>query len=168
MTVFLPLRSIMPGPGNNVGVDGGLGSGVSEILPNTIGSDSLGTALAQAKNISLTTAQLESMFTTPIVVLPAVTGKSYAIDYCIFRYTSGGTAFTSGGTISIAYVGGATALNTVAASVINSTSSSDTVVFPGASNVTATNGAGIQITNATGVFATGNGSVNLLFSYTLV
>jgi hypothetical protein len=143
-------------------------------LPNSGGSFAVHTAdvsqtLVQHVAVTLTTAQILTLNATPIVLLPAPgAGMSNIIDYGLFRYISGGTAFASGGTITIGYVSGAAVVNTIANTVINSTSSSDTVLVTSASNITALQNTAIQITNATGAFTTGNGSVTINLWYSII
>lgn len=162
-------RTVVPGLSQNVAVDGGGLSGTSEIAPQSITTGAMHPTTLQVSQVVLTAAQIDTMFTTPIVLVPAQgANTSILVDYAMFRYTSGGTAFTGGGVITIGYAGGAAAVNTVAAATINTTTSSDTILVTGAANVTAKSNAAIQITNATGVFATGNGTVTIYIYYSVL
>jgi hypothetical protein len=120
--------------------------------------------------VTLTAAQIISMFTTPIALLPTLptlpAGQTYAIDCVTFIMNAGATAFTGGGAVSVQYSGGAAVVNTLAAAVVTSASSSATVRQ--GIDATATAGAAITITNATAAFATGNGTLLIDISYRVV
>ena len=133
-----------------------------------IGANDLALNTLQRTQVTLTTAQIDGMFATPVVLVPSPgAGHSIQVDYVFFRYVSGGTAFASGGVITVGYVGGAAVVNTVAAAVINTITSSDNVLVTGAANVAATQNAGLQINNATGAFTTGNGTITVVVYYSI-
>jgi hypothetical protein len=112
--------------------------------------------LIQQTTVTLTAAQVDSMFTTPIVLVPAPgAGLSIMVDYATIKYVNNGTAFAGGGTISLQYQGGAAVTATAPAATI--TGATNTVIVPTTGIVTATQNAAITITNATAVF-TGGGS----------
>ncbi len=153
------LRDILPGPGNNIGVDGGMFSGVPETQQS----------FQQCLAVTLTSAQITTMFTTPVTLLRAPGADvGYIIDYIVFKYNFGGTAYTSGGVVSIQYNGGAAVANTIPAATVTAGASSSTVVVTGASNIVVTQNAALTITNATGAFATGNGTAQVLLWYSIV
>ena len=143
-------------------------SGLGTVLG--VGSQDTQDAMGQYFQYTLTAAQILSMFATPIVILPATiagTGRTICVDYVLMRYTSGGTAFAGGGAISVGYVGGSAVATTLAASVINSTTSSDTILGNLAANLTALQNTGIQITNGTAAFTTGNGTLQVQLHYSV-
>jgi hypothetical protein len=125
-----------------------------------------------AKSFQLTNAQLESMFTTPITVVPAgLSNVAYLPVDVVFQMNPGTTAFTGGGTVNFVYHGGSVpaAGGTIAASVVNATANSAKTFTRMGSNATTsvalTAGAGIDITNSTEVFATGNGTAAVTVYY---
>ena len=88
--------------------------------------------------------------------------------------TATSTAFTGGGAVNIQYgntgSGGGTAIgNTLAASVITTTTpgTTQTLVPMGSSNITLTSGIGLFITNATAVFAAGTGTATVDIWYSV-
>ena len=165
------LRAALPGAGFSFGVDGGDVSGVSEIIPGSIEESALSADTLNFANFQLTSANILGMNATPVVLLPAPgAGKSIVVDYIMFRMIATATAYASGGVVTIGYVGGAAVCNTFAASIINTAGPAtvDTILVVGTTNITCTQNAGIQITNATGAFTTGTGTANVFIWYTTV
>jgi hypothetical protein len=124
--------------------------------------------------VVLTAAQLEAMYTTPVSILPAP-GAGYAliVDHVTLAIIAGGTAFTGGGAISFVYHGGSVPphAGSVPASALTGASGTTLSLLGPA---VATNGTtvpantGVDITNATQAFASGNGSAVVLIQYRVI
>jgi hypothetical protein len=165
------IRNTVPGAGFTFGIDGGAATGVSEIMPGSITTAAMSANLTQLQVFNLTTANILGMFATPVVLIPAPgAGKSIVVDYILFRMIATATSFASGGVVTIGYNGGAAVANTLAAAIINAAGPGtvDTLVVTGASNITATQNAAVQISNATGAFTTGTGNANIFIWYSIV
>jgi len=125
--------------------------------------------LAQHVAVTLPSAQIDTMYTTPVVLIPAPgAGMSIVVDQVLMRFTAGATQFTGGGALTVGYASGAACFTTLPAATITSASSSDTVLGSTAANITATQNAAIQVTNATAVFAAGNGTLTIHLWYQIV
>lgn len=179
------LRSLLPGPGNTAGVDGGAISGIAEVVAgslqatnfanNTIGSDQIAKNVLQYASVPLTSAQILAMFTTPVSLVAAGGANTILVPQrWMFTLIFNSVAYTSGGTVNIQYgntgSGGGTAIgNTLAANQVTSGTSLNNLVMLGSTNIVLTPGVnqGIFVTNATGVFATGNSTARIHLWYTL-
>ena len=120
--------------------------------------------------ITLTAAQIATLFATPLTIFPAPgPNKVLLIDDIVVQYKPGGTAFTGGGVITFQYHG--TAINphssNVAASTLNTLTASVNVLPVPTSNIVAPPNVGLDILNATGAFATGNGSIIITIYYAI-
>lgn len=120
------------------------------------------------KEVTLTAANLIAMYTTPIVVAPALgTEYAYNFDSAVLIYDSTATAFTAGGAISINYSGGAATSTTLAATFL--TGAGDKVwnmqKVEGTVGFTMPVNTALVITNATQAFATGTGVCRLQITY---
>lgn len=144
---------------------------LGRIMPGVGGTEHYGVfsndcdkGLIQHTSVTLSTTNVTGMFGTavPLIAAPGA-GHSIIVTNILFRTVPGATAFTGGGAITIQYHGGAALTNTIAAAVVTSASVSDTV--RDGLDVTATQNAAIEITNATAAFATGNGSEIVDISY---
>jgi hypothetical protein len=109
------------------------------------------------------------MFTTPIILIPAQTGVTYVLEGPIFfRYTFATAAYTGGGNIVIQYHIGPTAASVIVPALQLGAASTENIVnaLPNSTvNVVPTIGDQIEITNATGAFAGGGGTLRILFTY---
>jgi hypothetical protein len=130
-------------------------------------------AIREAR-VPLTAAQLEAMYATPVSILPAPgTGYAIVVEQVTLELIAGGSAFTAGGAISLVYHGGSTPVHagSVPAADLTGASGTSLVELGGA---VATNGTtipantGVDITNATQAFASGNGSVVVLIQYRII
>jgi hypothetical protein len=127
--------------------------------------------------LSLTAAQVNTMFTTPVELLPAPpAGSFYVVQQAILVNENGGTAWTSGGAITIGYgnanPGSPNALTgTIAATFLTSPTVKQILTLAGAQIASAAESTvdalGIFISNATGVFATGTGTLKVRLLFTL-
>lgn len=133
---------------------------------------------ASDTTITLTAAQVNTMFTTPVALLPAPgAGSFYIVQQAIFVNENGGTAWTSGGAITIGYSnanpGSPNALSgTIAATFLTTPTVKQILTLAGVQTASAAESTldnlGIFISNATGVFATGTGTLKVRLLYTLV
>ncbi len=128
--------------------------------------------------VTLTAAQVNTMFTTPVELIPAPAAGSFiVVQQAILVNENGGTAWTSGGAITIGYSnanpGNPNALTgTIAATFLTSPTAKQIITLAGAQIATAlestVDALGIFISNATGVFATGTGVLKIRLLYTVV
>lgn len=128
--------------------------------------------------VSLTAAQVNTMFTTPVELLPAPPAGSFnLVSQAILVNENGGTAWTSGGAITIGYSnanpGSPNALTgTIAATFLTTPTVKQIITLAGAQIASAAESTvdalGIFISNATGVFATGTGVLKVRLIYTVV
>jgi len=130
------------------------------------------------KKITLTAAQIIAMYTTPVLVVPAESNKAIFVDSVEFIMRGTATQFTGGGVVSVQYAdtangaGTSVQTTTLAASVVNDATA---VVFskrgPASLSAVATAsilGIGLYVSNATGVFAAGTGTMDVIVTYRLV
>jgi hypothetical protein len=117
--------------------------------------------------VTLTAAQIIAMYTTPVVVVPAQgAGKVIQLVSAILSLDAGATPFTGGGAVRLQNgTTGTTLTSTAAATVV--TSASDVVAtLPAlATSVLTPANESIKITNATAVFAAGNGTMKVIVVY---
>ena len=138
------------------------GVSTSNLNPNTI----------QFVSVPLTAAQINTIYTTPISVIPAQgAGTLIEVQSCVLDLKYGSAAFTSGGTVTIGYgttqatVAASTAAATIASTVLTTFSASQSILVAGSYPVTANTlslNTAVSITNGTGVFATGTGATAVL------
>lgn len=139
-----------------------------------ITSSSLDPALLQKAVVTLTAANIIAMFTTPVSILPAPgTGKVIVVDAIFVQTKPGGTNFTGGGAVDLVYHGTATIphTGTVTAAQIQSGTAKYVYLGPntsGAIDLSAVANVGLDVTNATAVFAAGNGTVIVTVWYSVV
>lgn len=124
--------------------------------------------------VALTAAQIIAMYTTPVLIVPAITGKSIIIDSMEFDITRTSTAFTGGGVVAVQYdltangAGTATTATIAATVVTGSTGRSITSRIPvNLSDVASASivGIGLYISNQTAVFAAGTGTAIVKIKY---
>ena len=128
--------------------------------------------------VSLTAAQVNTMYTTPVELIPAPAAGSFVVvQQAILVNENGGTAWTSGGAITIGYSnanpGSPNALSgTIASTFLTSPIVKQILTLAGAQIASAAESTvdalGIFISNATGVFATGTGTLKVRLLYTVV
>jgi hypothetical protein len=133
-------------------------------LPTQFGGD-------QIANFTLTAAQFNTMYTTPIQVLPAQgAGTFTVIGKITMELVYGSAQFTGGGAVGFEYgnsahLAGTLATNTEQATDFTGATANTVYLFGGisgnGSEVTTANGANtaIYISNQTAVFAAGTGAV---------
>jgi len=117
---------------------------------------------------TLTLAQMQTLYTTPVQVLPPLnTGFMYVVDNMVLEAEYGTAAFTGGGNIYLQYgttpAGTTPASANVAAAFLTGLSANSVISATGSINsttglaVSVVNGAAITLTNAAAVFAVGTG-----------
>jgi hypothetical protein len=128
--------------------------------------------------LTLTAAQVNTMFTTPVELLPApAAGSFYVVNQAILINENGGTAWTGGGAITIGYSnanpGSPDALSgTIAATFLTTPTVKQIITLAGAQIASAAESTvdalGIFISNAGAVFATGTGTLKVKLLYSVV
>lgn len=125
-------------------------------------------SLIQLTTITLTPAQILALNATPITVIPAPgAGKTVFVDYVVARYTGSTTAYAAGGAVSLQYSAGNAVALTLPATTLTTTTSSDTILGPVATNTTAAANTAVTVSNATAAFTTGNGTLTLIIHYSV-
>lgn len=120
---------------------------------------------------SLTAANIIAMNGAPVEVIPAQGANKFVIvESVLFKMTRTSTAFTGGGAVSLKYSGGATITNTIAATVVTTGGAGIEYahIGPVLTSLTPAGNTAIQITNATGAFATGTGTAEVYIKYRVV
>lgn len=141
-------------------------NGTNGIAANSILFSNLDSHIAKTSDITLTNPQLLALFTTPITLVAAQgAGSLIEVMGVTLENVYGTAAFTSGGVISINYKNGGTltaAATTIAATFLTSpTANQSTLLTPALASALSSNVVNmpVVITNATGNFATGDGTV---------
>lgn len=129
------------------------------------------------KTVALTAANLIAMYTTPVEIVPAVTGKAIVVDSVDFVITRTATAFTGGGVVAVQYDatanGAGTATTaTIAATVVTGTAGTTytsriPVVLSDVDSASIAS-IGLYISNQTAAFAAGTGTASVKVRYHLV
>lgn len=122
--------------------------------------------------VTLTAAQIIAMKTTPVSILPApAAGVAIVPDYCAFQMKPGGTQFTGGGLVTFVYHGTGTSIHGssdgIPAATVNSATASNNLLSPVQAVIQPPAATGVDITNATNPFATGNGTAVVTIGYFL-
>ncbi len=143
----------------------------------TVENGDMDPSLLKVKTVALTAAQINGLYATPVVVIPAVAGKSIILDSFVFDLTGTATQFANGGVVNLQYDstvnGGGTTLHAdIAATVVTgATARVQTVRIPKDLSAIATasiTGKGVYISNKSGAFDTGTGTANCIVSYHLI
>jgi hypothetical protein len=146
----------------NVNVDGSIAiSGATKVQEYVV-------------QVPLTAAQIIAMYTTPVTILPApAAGTAILVSQIAVELDLTATAFTGGGVVHFYYHGQTAEImaQTIAAATVNGgTGQSIYILEPvqTAGGSVVTPAVGIDITNASGVFATGTGTAKVTVWYSLV
>ena len=123
-------------------------------------------ALCEVKmtTYTLTSADILSMFTTPILVIPGVPGKIIQIANMVSIFYYGGIPYSGGGTVRIIMENGfgAQSATLTAAELAGSV---DVIHSGVGSGTNKTAGLGITATNAGSPFLGGNGTIKHIITY---
>ncbi len=128
--------------------------------------------------VSLTAAQFNGMYATPVQVIAAPgSNKVVVVDSCVLNMTYGAAQFASGGAVGLQYgntahLAGPAASATEAATDFTGASASTLFrigggLSTGAALATATNAA-VYISNATGAFTTGDSTFKVWVWYKII
>lgn len=138
----------------------------SKITDLNVTSNKLEATLLKYKAIALSAADIIALSATPKQLLAAVAGKTHIVHSLTLEFIAG-TQFTSGGNVVAQYKTGTVALiNVIDAAVIQSASNSKTVRK--GIDVSAVVASDVELTNATGAFATGDGTAIVHLHYSTV
>jgi hypothetical protein len=122
--------------------------------------------------LTLTSAQILALFTTPVVIVPApATGFYINPMETVLRTLPGGSAYAAGGVVQLALGAAATVvIGTIAAAAVI-TNAADQIA---ASSIALWTGSEancdaqpLVINNASGAFTTGNGTLSVTVYYTV-
>jgi hypothetical protein len=131
----------------------------------------------QVVQVPLTAAQINGMYAAPVVVVPAVAGKSIVVDSVEFDITRTSTQFANGGNVAVQYAdtvhGAGTGVHAVIANTVVNGAAGRTITtkIPAALTDVASAsivGIGLYISNASGAFDTGTGTAVVTVRYHLV
>lgn len=135
----------------------------------------LGETVVHTKTVSLTAAQIIGMFATPVELIAAPgSGKALIVSDVTFSFTVGGTQFTGGGSVRVVYAGdtnnilGNATNNDLASSNINGAASFVAIRRTGSGAGIAVNptaNVAVNLTNITGAFAAGDGTLKVFIQY---
>jgi predicted RecA/RadA family phage recombinase len=136
-----------------------------------VGSADLDPSVVQKAVVTLTAAQILAMNGTPQSILPApAAGQVLVIDQIIAQMKPGATQFTGGGAVTFQYHGTAVVPHSgnIPAATIISAAGSENVVPPPTGTIQPPAATGLDITNATAAFATGNGTLVVTVFYSII
>jgi len=128
-------------------------------------------SVLQKAVVTLTAAQILAMNGTPQSILPApAAGQVLVIDQIIAQMKPGATQFTGGGAVTFQYHGTAVVPHSgnIPAATINAAAGSENVVPPPTGTIQPPAATGLDITNGTAAFATGNGTLVVTVFYSLI
>jgi len=128
-------------------------------------------SLLQKAVVTLTAAQIMAMYGAPVGVLAApAAGQVLVIDQIIAQMKPGGTQFTGGGAVTFQYHSTAVVPHSgnIPAATITSAAGSENVVPPPTGTIQPPAATGLDITNATAAFATGNGTLVVTVFYSII
>lgn len=148
-------------------------NGQTEIQANSIDQGALTPATLQMVAVTLTAAQINGMYAAPVQLIAGTTSKSIIVDYVMIRTNPTATAFASGGVVApqlgnTVHGGGTLLSTTLPAATIISGTASDTLLGATAANITLSQGTGVFLSNATGAFTTGTGTITVFVYYSVV
>jgi hypothetical protein len=124
--------------------------------------------------VSLAAVQIQGMFAAPITIIPAPgTGKAVIVDEIVAEILTTSTQFASGGVVHFFYHGFSTEImaQTIAAATVNAAAGTTVLQLEPAQTAggtVITPAVGVDITNATGAFTTGTGTMKLFIRYRVV
>ena len=135
------------------------------------------TSETQTIKVSLTAAQIISMYTTAELVVQAVAGRTIIVDDVILDLTATSTQFTGGGVVGVQYKSTANGAGTlvhadIAASVVTGATgriiTKRIAVDLSSVAIADIDAQGLYISNKTAVFAAGTGTAEITVVYRLI
>lgn len=133
-----------------------------------LGEDSRAIGMVYEKEVILTSAQILLLYSTPIELVKAPgAGKVIELMSAVGFLDHGGTDYAAGGALVIQTITGNTALSdSVAAATLINASADAYVIFQALSAEVATDvNQGLELTNASAVHTTGNGTMKIKVMY---
>lgn len=122
--------------------------------------------------VSMTTAQIKGAYATPVEIVAAPgAGKAVIVDQAVFSFTYIAPQYTGGGDFRLQYQTSTDNILGVVGDGGGWLGTSDILaqINPAsATRVTVIANKAIQFTNATGAFATGNGTVKVFIKYRII
>jgi predicted RecA/RadA family phage recombinase len=128
-------------------------------------------SLIQKAVVTLTAAQIMAMYGAAVSILPApAAGQVLVIDQLIAQMKPGATQFTGGGAVTFQYHGTGVVPHSgnIPAATITSAAGSENVVPPPTGTIQPPAATGLDITNGTAAFATGNGTMVVTVFYSII
>lgn len=130
----------------------------------------------QSANVLVTSAQLKTMYDTPVLIIPAPSATSLIrVSNMVGVYLFGTVQYTAGGAIgleagNVAHGAGPARSTTLAAATFNGYAASNTFELTADNTDTVANliGLGVYLSNATADFATGDGTLWVNVNYQIL
>lgn len=150
-----------------------IASGATTIQAGVVTSGKIDPQVRQFATVALTAAQFNAMYTTPVQIIAApAAGHVIFVDKFMLSQTFGTAAYTAGGAIALQYGNsahgaGVAATGTIAAASITGMGASQQVGTYGNMAAGANAASAVYISNATQLFATGDGTWNVEVWYTV-
>lgn len=117
-------------------------------------------------DVTLTQAQIQGMFVTPVTLVPGVAGKTIVmVGQVLYRYASTGVAYTGGGNTAIMYRNGQLSAATAFTPSLGVTSWDAVGGLVTIVQTLGQVGDSLIIGNATAAFAGGGGTLRVIFNY---
>ena len=168
--------AVLSQPGGVNAAGGASGDATVRVRLNPLGFGPVQAAdtdpsLIQKAVVTLTAAQIIAMNGAPVTILPApAAGQVLVIDQIIAQMKPGGTQFTGGGAVTFQYHATAVVPHSgnIPAATITSATGSENVVPPPTGTIQPPAATGVDITNATAAFATGNGTLVVTVFYSII
>ncbi|MCX6822222.1 MAG: hypothetical protein NTW30_05610 [Candidatus Aenigmarchaeota archaeon] len=147
------------------------------ILAGAVASSQLAPLVLQTTQVSLTAAQINGMYATPVVVVPAIANKYIYVASVNFDLTGTATQFANGGVVNVQYAATANGAGTkvhadIAATVVTGATAlvhsfRIPLVLSAVADATL-KGIGLYISNQTGAFDTGTGTAVVTVRYYVI
>lgn len=122
--------------------------------------------------VPLTAADIIGLYETPVIIVPAVSGKLIVIDDIVMKMVRTETAFTGGGAVEFRYTdaSGAKVTADIAATVITTAGAATEYAIQKAiiTSLIGVVSSPIVMTNADAAFADGTGTAVLTIRYHLI
>ncbi len=157
----------------SVGTSGQFLQSQGAALPQYVTPTELGTSPIKYIKTSISSAQILSMFTTPILLVPAQGANTlFLVNAFWIELIYNSIAYTGGGSVNVVWdnTSSVIALSNAATSITGTSSGTIALSVPAAAFMATTNtiNKGLYFTNSTAVFATGNSTANLHLYYSVL